>query len=552
MKTTEKKRSFEEIIETGNVSFFGYRHRATPEFVSNKKQGRVKFFHLHKNLPKNPSLKDSTYEQLTEIREEKSDIYFLDHEATKVLLSDFPASSRYVAVRIIPRLEWILAVPGLMRRLFIGLIKIKGVKNITSGNKKESWLILEHMLTEVLHTRLSLSEDVGIAGFLKYLKENSTRYVVLRFFEKLPELYREGGDIDLLVSDEDEKLIKNFLVTHPGSVNIDVWTVSRTTFNDVTYYPPALAKEIIDNAMEGPAGSRIPSPRHAFLAFAYHVLYHKGPFAGVPSSLSGVVVNKEPENDYLGTLERMAKDLRIDIPITMESLDEYLYQEGWRPQLDTLAKIAPKNKWVWERFFSQQGDDEVGLGIFILKQKALKDDLMGNVIQTITKFGSFKILCTKIFNDNEVNVVTKKLRGGVWRIPEAQNPDDYLPAAAILVLDKNLARLREFKLRQSSVSKKGIRELKKELRRKFAQNEKGNIVHATDNTHETWEYIPFCFPNEVESIQEVVDSELNALSPSFITKLKDTIIFAPRIISYQMAKHKRRFKNIVLSMLMRV
>ena len=42
----------------------------------------------------------------------------------------------------------------------------------------------------------------------------------------------------------------------------------------IPYFPPHLAKQILDNATNGPAGSRIPSPEDGLKSFIYHSLYH--------------------------------------------------------------------------------------------------------------------------------------------------------------------------------------------------------------------------------------------------------------------------------------
>ena len=497
--------------------------------------------------PKTEKIPVSTYGTIGEIREEKSDVYFLDHEATKVLVSDFPASARFVYIRFVPRIEWLLAIPGLIRRIVIGLVKVRGIEVVEHEGGARRWLVLEHLLTESLHTRLCVSEEVGVAGFLKYLNDASLNYVVLRFFEKLPKLYREGGDIDLLVSDEDEKTIKNFLQLNPGPIGVDVWTVSRTTFNDVTYYPPSLAKKILASAIDGPADARVPSPEITFLSFAYHVVYHKGPFAGVPSALSAVTVNKNPENDYAGVLKRMADELGIDIPITMESLDEYLHEHGWRPHLDTLAKIAPKNKWIWNRFFADSETDEVGLGVFIVKEKAKALGAVPRIREMITSYGDFSILEEKEFDADDVARVASSLRGGVWH--GKNGPDDaFLPAVAILVLNNELARASQSGLRIDK-PKHDIRTLKRMIREEFDEKD-GSIIHATDNTRETWEYVPVCFPDE--DMRTRVAEAVQQRKPSPLSTLKSSVVLFPRTITYQLTKFKRSAKHAILGALLKI
>ncbi len=532
-------------LTEGNIAFFGFHGKTLPEFVHKKKTGRVRVFSKKK---RDCDFSELSYSSLLEIREERSDVYFLDHEATKVLFVDFPATAQYVLVRFIPRWGWFVAIPGLVRRLIIGLVKIRGIKKIKVAGSDQHWLVIEHILTESLHTRLSLSYDMGVGGFLSFLKESRVAYVVLRFFEKLPNLYREGGDLDILVSDEDEKTIKGFLQKNPGPLGVDVWTVSRTTYNDITYYPPPLARKIIQNAIDGPASSRIPNPKHAFLALAYHVVYHKGLFAGVPTKITGLDVNENPENDYAGVLRTMADDLNIKIEITMEGLDEYLHVHGWRPKLDTLAKIAPKNKWVWKHFFSNTETKEFGLGVFVLKQKTIELGVLDQVLNVISNYEGFSILHIKKLKKDEIEHVTNNLRGGVWG--GKTNTLGYLPAVVVVVLDTNLAHLSQVG-KIPHTHKKGIKALKKMLRKMF-DVPGGSIVHATDTTHESLEYLDVCFPDELKEINLEIKDFLTKLKPSFLESLYLQIVHSPRLVVYHFVRLKEQVKKRLIRSVMKI
>lgn len=550
-KEKEKKmetnsRSLWEYLKDGNVAFFGYAPKTFPDFVFEERKGRTRIFlkdkkkHSHTNGKNFPI---SHYANLSEIRDEITDVYFLDNEAVKVLFAEFPAAAHYILVRFVPRLAWLIAIPGLIRRLFIGLVKIEGIAVLEEGGRKKRWIVLRHILRESLNTRLTLSYEVGIQGFLDFLKSEGIQYVVLRFFEKLPKLNREGGDLDILVTDEDEQRIRDFLQANPGPIGIDVWAVSRSKHNDITYFPPPIARKIIGSAIDGPAGSKIPAPRESFLSLSYHALYHKGVFAGVPSSLRGVEINKYPENDYSGVLARMARDLDLNIEITMESLDEYLFKEGWRPKLDTLAKIASRNKWVWKRFFSHEGAEEIGLGVLILKQKLCDLAAVDSVLRMIADYEGFKILRMKQFSGEEVQDVTNSLRGGVWN-DVSGSVRDYLPYMAVLILDTNIARSNKMNMTHNNPDR-GIIHLKKILRKTFSVG-KVNLIHSTDNTREAWEYVAVCFPDEIDVIKKDIERSYEDIKLSFIKKVLLGLKFFPRLCAYHFAILKRKIRGRIV------
>ncbi len=117
------------------------------------------------------------------------------------MLYGFPISARYLLIRLIPCLSWLVAIPGLIRRMLIGFVKVEGVIKLKTGDKKQYWLVLKNLLHQSINIRYSLSAEVGIQGFLDYLKREEVKYVVLRFYDKLPILGRPGGDLDILVTD---------------------------------------------------------------------------------------------------------------------------------------------------------------------------------------------------------------------------------------------------------------------------------------------------------------------------------------------------------------
>lgn len=550
-KEKEKKmetnsRSLWEYLKDGNVAFFGYAPKTFPDFVFGERKGRIRVFLKNKRVysfPQKKNLKVSYYSNLSEVRDEIADVYFLDNEAVKVLFAEFPAAAHYCLVRLVPKMSWFIALPGLLRRLFIGLVTVEGIVKLKEGEHDKMWLVLKHQLRESLNTRLSLSSEVGIQGFLDFLRKGNIQYVVLRFFEKLPQLNRDGGDLDILVTDEDDQKIRDFLQAHPGPIGVDVWTVSRSKHNDITYFPPPLARKIIESAIDGPAGSKIPSPKELFFSLAYHVLYHKGVFAGVTSSLRGVEVNKHPENDYAGVLARMAREIGLNIKITMESLDEYLEEEGWRPKIDTLAKIAPRNKWVWMRFFSREQGEEIGLGVLILKQKMHDISATDSVLRIIADYDGFKILRTKKFNVEEVRRVADSLRGGAWN-DVSGSVQDYLPYMAVLVLDTNMARSNKMNMVHNNPDR-GIIHLKKILRKKFSVG-KINLIHSTDNTREAWEYAAVCFPNELDAIKKEAEHAYADIGSSLMDRALLVVKFFPRFCVYHFAIFKRNVRGRIV------
>ena len=488
------KNNIVNILIQNDIVFYGYDEQHIPDLVSGKTAGRVDVFSW------NGDFKKKSWEAFLKTGElclHPADVCFLDHKALKFMVAGFPSQYQYFFLRIAPRVSWVPAFLGLARRVSSRQVRILGHVTLQAQGRPQRWLAVENtMFRAVNGGRRYLNRAVGVQGFLDFLRREKIRYVVLRFYDKLPKLHREGGDVDILVADEDEARVHHFFDERQGTIKVDIWSVSRPNYRQMTYYSPPLARSIISNAVDGPAGSKIPAPREAFLSFAYHALYHKGLSSGIPSTILTMQENPNPENDYAGMLSLMAKNAGIGIPITMESLDEYLFQEGWRPKLDTLSRFVGENEWVYQRFFAGQGHQETGIGFFVLKKKALSLGLAERMVQAIEKH-HFIVIMKKEFDDEERVRASEQLRGGSWSQGGVLE-EGFLPAMGLVVMDTLF-----YELKSSKNYSLRIRNLKEELRARFDSG-KESLVHATDNTHESWDYISVCFPGQSDDIKNAI------------------------------------------------
>jgi len=479
---------------------------------------------------------------LLETSESVAGVCMLNDRAIKVLVAMYPSAPKFVLVRLKLHTAWLLGIVGLMRRWILRLVKIKGITTLTDLNdKRTKWLVLEQA-GGIAPSIAVLPKKVGIQTFLDWLKEEKIEYVVLRFYEKLPELYREGGDIDILVSDSDKNRIEDYLKESRhllSDYTDDVRLGLHTVFGEhgsVPYYPPRHSKQILKNAIDGPAGSRIPSKRDAFLSFIYHSLYHgkKGYVAGIPSALKERT-EEYPENDYKGVILDFAKELEVpfDDSVTMEDLDEYMAQEGWRPKLDTLTKIAETNAWVRDRFFSADSSGPAGLSVFMLRQWAFDKGIAEEVLGIIESNG-FIVLRKKVLSGDERKHATEHLRGGTWGKGGSDGGDEsWRPAMAVVVVDLQCVNMPP--AYAGGFERFRIRKLKTDLRDRFDEDGRGS-VHSTDATRESWEYIEVCFPEEIDDIREEIEGYAKS---SFFSKI--TRFLSPTYLRHSFRYSLREF-----------
>ena len=462
-----------------------------------------------RNKPTEPvgGIKLEEYSALLEAADCVANVCMLNDHAIKILIAMYPSAPKYVLVRLAPRWAWTLGFPGLMRRWTKGLVRIEGVTTLPkiSGEGRTYWLVLEQSGTDV-HQIPVIPKKLGVLYFLQWLKDEKINYIVLRFFEHLPELHREAGDLDLLISDEDRpkvidhlRSVRDQVSEDAGDIRVGLHSVSGET-GTIPYYPPPLARGMLERAISGPAGSLVPSPKDALLSMMYHALYHskKGYASGIPSSLSKHT-DGHPENDYAGLIMKKASLLDLDVGKTMEDMDIFLAGEGWRPKIDTLAKIAETNAWVRDRFFANTQKCAEGLAVFVLREWAVRARLEHAFIDEIAREG-FIVLQTKILSTVQKQYVRDHFRGGTWGSDKNGETELWQPAAVLVLIDPQCASLP--KSYAVGFENYRIRKLKERLRKKF--DGKRSSVHSTDNTLESWDYIEACFSDELKQIQKQV------------------------------------------------
>jgi len=490
-------------VNRDSIAFFGAGSHI-PKIISEKAKGRLEVF-----LSKNESIKglSSTnlkhLNSLSDISRRGADICFLDNEARSVLFAKYPNYAQFVLVRLSFTSLMFVGLIGLIRRRWLGMLKIQGVINLTTVLDKRSWwMVLKNNSAQVDDPiYLSLSEDVGIRGFVEFLNNNNVKYVVPRFFEKLPEMHRsDGGDLDILVSDSDAAKVQHFLRENPGNIPVDLHTVSGPApgSGGMPYYPPIQAKKMLDNCVTGPIGTKVPNAEDHLNSFLYHIIFHKGFFSGVKSTQYKNVTNKNPENNYGLYAAELADKLDIDLQSSLEGMEKVLKDAGWVPKLDTLAAIARLNKWVRWHYFSSREIVEIGLSVVILKKIANNNNWVKKIEEDF-KQQEFGIIIQKKFTDFEIDELSKVLRGGNW-YSSTGNAEDYLPYNAYVLLDlKHSSPVKVSPGRKEA----RIRVLKTFLRSKYSSS-LDSFIHATDDTDQSWEYIEDIFPEDRRVINEAL------------------------------------------------
>jgi len=268
------------------------------------------------------------------------------------------------------------------------------------------------------------------------------------------------------------------------------------------YFPPRLAEAILSDARPHGGLCRVPSPEHHFLSLAYHALYHKGERSGL-SDGSGHR-SKQAEHDYTAILGGLADDLGIDVEITLEGLDRYLDEHSWRPPRDMLERLAVGNRWA-RRLTSDNANlpEDAGLGVFVVRQLGLEGNGLEKIKSLLEQQG-FEILAEKVLSPRESQYAATCIRGGNWgRGPWKVSGG--APAAAVVTYDPEPIKPTSRQLRQFPRLTNARLLVKKKIRDAFnaglPEEQRCNVLHSSDNGHESLDYIRILIPEAAEDLQ---------------------------------------------------
>ena len=440
------------------------------------------------------------------------------------------------------------SLPGLLKNSFLKRIQVIGFLDLEDNwGIKQPTLMIEILKRVTPNARRYISPFLGVESFFEILSRKQVKYTILRWFEDLPTIM-PGEDIDMLVADEDLEIIETLIQKQPGIIPCDIYTVSGlpgTAYKNMAYYPPLLARQILEGSITYKKHFRVPKPKIYFYSLAYHAIYHKGQKSGIPTSLNENTDSKltlAPEHEYTDILSDLAKSLGIEVDITIESLDNFLNSINWRPSQDTLARLDSRNIWLKNKSQSTATTDEItdinGLAVFFIRQKALDLKLEQKIIELLTKEG-FSLIETKILTPEEVKRVKYQVRGGNWgKGPWPESGGD--PAMVLVAVDLMPLKPTDAELAKQPHLSNGRIAIKNQIRDVINQllsaEQQFNTIHSSDNEREAWNYLQIAIPDKCTEVKH----RIAALRHDFLTTYpikQDLTRFAKRakveLIEYQ-------------------
>ncbi|WP_100012061.1 hypothetical protein [Lentibacillus sediminis] len=413
-------------------------------------------------------------------------------------------------------------IKPLFKHVLLSRIYYYGSINVPRHNTK--YMVFKIAVSRPQLTRKYISPIIGVEGFFKSLNDNEVNYAILRWFEELPYI-KPGEDIDLLIDDQDAERVADLLNQEPGLIPTDIYSTTGLPgfdYKGVSYYPPFLAKEILDEATLYNGIYRAAFGESYFLSLIYHAVYHKGEKSGIKSVYKNINLSMNPEHNYKSIIREIALDNKCNIKLTLEGLNDYLKAKGWAPPLDTIARLKQKNKWMDVHFSTMENMNQVGLTVFIIRGKASKLKKEKMIIDFIQEEG-FDILFTKRLTEKEKDYASSRIRGGNWREGPYKTtggkPELIIIAHDFVPVDPSREQLMWCpNIDNARVLRKRV--IRDKVNSSLPLSEQCNMIHSSDNCNEAAEYITILAPE----LKDRIDKKTARLSEEYLSNSNFEVI----------------------------
>ena len=408
----------------------------------------------------------------------------------------------------------ILKIKRFLRQKTIDLIFSLFIKSKRFSFRLINFLIKRSTLASLLFYKSSktdsvrtyLRRDYNLEDFFKFATESKVRYVILRWFEKLPEVDR-GEDIDILVHSDDLHLIEPFFTKYPlmGNQKFDIYPSSfdyNKNYNNVSYYPEKIAKIVLDDTEILNSIYRVPAHKTYIKSFCFHILFHKAERSSF--TLNGISEEFVPEHNYPKILNQICKEEFR----SLKDIFEYLRINNFLPSIDTMKKYAGilKSKALIEliREYEKEfyrSDNLVGdCAMLVIRSELANQKELLDHLDLQLKSSGYEVIETL---DDVPDHFKSSARGNNW--DKGPYPISGGFPSKLMIVYNNKPKY--FVNEDGFLQDRNIKILKESIRRITANilpySKQFNGLHTTDNIYETIEYARYVsesFQNKVSRL----------------------------------------------------
>lgn len=338
---------------------------------------------------------------------------------------------------------------------------------------------------------------MSIQMFFEQLDRDGVSYVVLRWFEDLPDVVPDR-DLDIMVHEDDVEKMSQYLVRsefrRPIGVACDIYSSEgayAAGTGGVAYYPPRLAERILARSELHPSGARVPCLEDHFYSLAFHTIYHKGPVSGLPVDRFAPAGHNH-SHDYTSVLSDLAARLDLEVPITMVDLDNLLGEVGWRPPLDTLGKWSAENEWCLQLYEAGLANIDAPEGLLVAMVREEAADSLDRIVELFDSKG-FDVKYSMRLDEETAERAANDLRGGNWGAGPYPHSAG-VPRAVIIAVDPApVPPSTSLIAEHPGIDNGRIKELKYEVRewwnRRVPRAKRCNVLHTSDSAAQAVHYL---------------------------------------------------------------
>ena len=361
------------------------------------------------------------------------------------------------------------------------------------------------------HHRQHIHIKIGnLPDFFRQLNEDGVKYVVLRWFERIPltpdderMFIKHGGDVDILADADDLLKVCRAVAAHPGKIKLDLFSnclVLGTDIKRFTYFPSVLSNELLDSRIMGESGVFYrPDDRSYLYSLAYHIVYQKGLASGFPTGFDDLARGEKQSDrhDLEGALRTLADTVGEKLPddFNLFQLHLWLKERGWNMPLDLLLRWPKQHPFLEHLYKYESAKLRQALGgrqnlcVYLLREDAIKAKATERIVEELRTH--YRILDIVDFTPEQKNRVIRRTRGGNWT--KRKKTRLFLPEKAVVCQSLvSFEPMDDAKVSSSLQEKSNPdHQFKCEMRNKLSSEfpDAADFLHGSDNDIESMEYI---------------------------------------------------------------
>lgn len=386
-----------------------------------------------------------------------------------------------------------------------GRLKPQGFCRIQAANGNHKWhLKLKPNLKKRYQSERCFPGEWSNKQFLSWLDTHNITYVVMRWYEDIIA-EQNSNDIDLLMPNHDASKVRNLLQQQLGTKAVDVFDFGGGDIDKVAYFPPVIAKKLIETKQK-PGNNLpgfVPAPEQLFNSLAYHAVLRKGVKSGLKTSPADPT---HPTGKLYQKLNELNQQLNLHLKLDLVSLYHHLQQQNYLPPLDMLVKLKQENPWLQQnQHLFQKHYPSLKGHYFVLILRDIVEK-WGNLtaLQADIQQAGFTILHQQPIPPAQRDNVAQHIRGGNWNAGAAWPVDGGKPCHLVVVHSPNpLPMSRKLKKTHPAVNDARIlfkRHWRNQINGLQGPQNAANFVHTSDNNAETLEYLEHIAPQIIPQI----------------------------------------------------